>query len=134
MKRALAAVAALLVAFAAVTWWALESGGVAVLRTQRPDGSLRTTHVWYADADGVTWIEAANPQREFIADLRRYPEALLKREGSEGSYRAEVSRTPEDHARVRALLREKYGARDAWVGLLADTSHSLAVKLHRLGP
>ncbi|MFI5317874.1 MAG: hypothetical protein ACHQ6T_19405 [Myxococcota bacterium] len=134
MLRWLVAAAALLAALAAGTWWALESSGVALLRTQRPDGSLRTTHVWYADSEGVTWVEAANPQRDFVADLRRYPELLLKRDGAEGGYRAEVSRAPEDHARVRALLREKYGWRDVWVGLVADTSHSLAVKLHRLGP
>jgi len=34
-------------------------------------------------------------------------------------------------APIRALLREKYGLRDRWVGLFVDQSRSLVV---RLGP
>ena len=33
------------------------------------------------------------------------------------------------HERIRSLLREKYGLRDWWIGLLFDTSSSLAVEL-----
>jgi hypothetical protein len=37
---------------------------------------------------------------------------------------------PSGHARIRMLLRRKYGWADAWVGLLQDTSESIAVRLY----
>ena len=49
MKLILIVVATLLAAFGATTWWALESGGVAVIETRAPDGTVRSTHVWYAE-------------------------------------------------------------------------------------
>jgi hypothetical protein len=33
------------------------------------------------------------------------------------------------HPRIRAYMREKYGLRDWWVGVLFDTSRSMAVRL-----
>jgi hypothetical protein len=33
------------------------------------------------------------------------------------------------HRRIRGLLAAKYGWADAWVGLLQDTSRSVAVRL-----
>jgi hypothetical protein len=134
VKRIAAVLAVFLLAFVGITWWALESSGVAILRTQRADGSIRETHVWYADEGGVTWVEAANTSRGFLTDLHRYPVLLLAREGSEASYRAEMSDAPADREHVRTLLRAKYGLRDRWIALLADTSHSMAVKLHRVTP
>jgi hypothetical protein len=35
---------------------------------------------------------------------------------------------------VRAALRAKYGWRDAWVGLLVDSSRSVAVRLREPQP
>jgi len=52
MKRALLVVVLLLLAFVGVTGWALESGGVAVVETRRPDGSTRSTQVWYGTSKG----------------------------------------------------------------------------------
>jgi hypothetical protein len=34
------------------------------------------------------------------------------------------------HSRIRSWIREKYGGRDRWVGLIVDTSRSVAVELH----
>jgi len=45
VKIALGIVAALIVAFVAISWLALESGGVAIVETRAPDGSMRATHV-----------------------------------------------------------------------------------------
>ncbi len=33
------------------------------------------------------------------------------------------------HRLIRSLLREKYGWADVWVGLIQDTSQSIAVRL-----
>lgn len=132
MKRFIAITLGFAVAFGAVTWWALESSGVAVLHTRQADGSPRETRVWYVEHAGSIWVEAATAERGFLLDIRRTPESVLSRGPEAFAYRAEVVDAPSGHERIRTLLREKYGWRDWWIGLLQDTSRSVAVQLHSL--
>jgi hypothetical protein len=113
----------------AFTLWALESSEVAVLVTRRADATPRETHVWWAEHAGAIWLEAATPQREWLADALLRPDVELVRAGQRAAYRAERVADGAGHTRVRSLLREKYGFRDVWVGLLQDTSRSVAVRL-----
>jgi hypothetical protein len=83
--------------------------------------------------DGTIWVEAATAARGFLLDIRRTPEVILSRGSEASAYHAEVLDRPSGHARVRALLRGKYGCRDWWVGLLQDTSRTVAVQLRPLG-
>jgi hypothetical protein len=130
-------VAAALLGFAAgATFVALEAGEVAVLRTSAPDGTLRETRVWVADDDGELWFESANPEKAFYRELLAQPEVEVVREGREPMRcRAVPDPSPAAHDRVRALLADKYGFADRWIGLLVDTSGSVAVRLvpHRNG-
>jgi hypothetical protein len=126
------ALAALLAAaaFAAVSWLALEGAEVAVLRTRAPDGGFEATRVWIAEEDGAAWVEAATAERSWYQSLRMHPEVEVVRAGGEvRRYRAVPEPGPEGHAHVRLLLRAKYGWADRWVGLLQDTSQSVAVRL-----
>jgi hypothetical protein len=125
----IALVACTVAAMGVITWLALESGGVAVLRTQTADGSSRATRVWYAEEEGALWVEAATPEREFVQDLRRNPDVTAVIDGTPSRYHGEVIDAASGHDKIRALLRAKYGVRDWWIGLLQDTSRSLAVKL-----
>jgi hypothetical protein len=120
---------ALALAFGAVTWYALESSDVAILRTRGGDGALLETHVWPAEDAGVVWLEAATPERSWLRHVEANPEIELVHGGAARRYRALPDPGPEGHARIRRLLRAKYGWRDWWVGLLQDTSRSVAVKL-----
>jgi hypothetical protein len=122
-----AALAAL--AFGVVTLVALEGVEVVQLRTVTPDGSVRTTRTWVADDAGATWIEAANPERPFLLDLQARPDVSLVRGGGEQRLRAVPVPGDAPHRRIRELLRAKYGWADAWIGLLANTSRSVAVRL-----
>ncbi len=110
-------------------WFALESGEVGVLRTTRPNGTTRDTRVWFAQHGERIWLEAATPDRSWYLDIQRAPTVILELPAGSRSYRAQPQPGPLDHARVRTLLREKYGLRDWWVGLFQDTSHSVAVRL-----
>jgi hypothetical protein len=121
--------AILLLALAAVTLLALEGREVVVVRTVQPDGTSRDTRTWIADADGVVWIEAANPERPFLQDVRTRPEVTLRRHGALSRCRADVVPDPDGHARVRRLLTDRYGWADRWIGLFADTSRSVALRL-----
>ncbi len=129
LRRAFAIALAALLALAGFTVWALESSGVAVVETVRPDGSERATHVWYAQRDGVLWLEAGTPENGWFEDAKARPEVVLRIGGVAKPYRAEPIADPSGHATIRALLREKYGLRDAWITLLFDTSRSVAVRL-----
>ncbi len=124
-----AVVASLLFAFAAITVYALEAGGVAIVETRAPDGSTRETHVWYAEPDGELWLEAGSPDNPWFADARRSGRLTLRADGLSGDYAVAVFEDPEPRARVRAALRAKYGWRDRWVGLFVDQAKSLVVRL-----
>jgi len=129
VKVTLIAVTALGVAFGATTWWALESWGVAVIETKTPGGTVRSTHVWYADTNGELWLEAGTPQNAWFQDVQQNPGLILKANGRFARYIAQPVDDPSGHSRVRSLIREKYGFRDLWVGLIVDTSRSVAVRL-----
>jgi hypothetical protein len=134
VRRALLALAAGTAGFAALAGVALESGGVAVLETRAEDGAVRTTRVWVAESDGALLLEAATPERSWYRDVERDPQVSLARAGRAEAFRAVPEPGEAGHRRVRALLRERYGWRDAFVGLLQDTSRSVAVRLEPLGP
>jgi hypothetical protein len=128
----LVAVAAGLAAivFGAVTWAALESAEVVVLRTFDADGKAHESRVWIADdEEGRVWIEAAESQKPFYLRLIARPEVELLRAGETKVMRASAFPGEEGHRRIRDLLAAKYGWRDVWVGLLVDTSASVAVRL-----
>jgi hypothetical protein len=129
-RAALATVGVVALAFAAATLVALEGGEVVRLRTTAPDGTTRTTRTWLADAAGALWIEAANPERPFLADLAARPDVeLVRGDGRMLALRAVPVPGAAAHRRIRALLAARYGWADCWIGLLTDTSRSVAVRL-----
>ncbi len=129
MKVAFAVAIAIFSAVIGATWWALESGGVAVIHTRTPDGSVRATHVWFVRPNGELWIEAGTPDNPWFRDVRRDPVVSLELDGRRSTYVAEPVDHLHAHSRIRSLLRAKYGRRDRLVGLLVDTSRSVAVRL-----
>ena len=128
-KKILLTLVAVLVGFALVTLWALESSGVAVIETRGGDGTIRSAHVWFAEPGGELWLEAGTPQAPWFLDIQVNPEVTFSASRRSGVYRAHPLVGEPQHRKIRALLREKYGARDRWVGLLVDTSDSIAVRL-----
>ena len=130
MRRLLGIGLALTLAFAAITLAALEGREVVVVETADAHGQPRRTRTWIADDDGRAWIEAANPERPFLLDLRRQPAFVLERGGGRFACTAEVSDDPDGgHARIRSLLASRYGWADRWIALVADTRRSLAVRI-----
>jgi len=128
-KTLLVGPAALLVVFAATTWWALEASGVAIIQTVAPDGSLRETHVWFVEPDGELWLEAGSPENPWYLDVQQNPSLKLRADDLVRDAVARPSSGTEARERIRSQLRQKYGLRDWWVGLLVDSSQSVAVEL-----
>lgn len=121
---------AVLALFAVLTAVALESGDVVVVATYDLHGERRETRAWIAEADGALWIEAANPDRLFYRDILAGSAVEIERDGVVGRFTAEPAANPAGHRKIRRLLRAKYGWKDAWIGLLADTSRSIGIQLH----
>lgn len=114
---------------AAVSLLAAEGKEVVLLTTIADDGSERTTRIWIADTPQGTLIEAAHPDRPFLAHLRARPQVEVVRGGRVSQCTAKELPNPQGHEAVRHALREKYGWADRWIGYLDDLSHSIAVKL-----
>jgi hypothetical protein len=132
VKRLAVAAGALLavaLAFGALTLYALEGQEVVVVRTHAPDGSLRETRTWIADDGGAMWIEAAFAERPFYQQILADPAVEIVRGGVVRRGRAVPVPNPDGHRRIRALLAQKYGWADWWVGWLQDTSGSMAVRI-----
>jgi hypothetical protein len=130
VKVALIALAALVAAFGATTWWALESEGVAVIETRTAEGALRSTHVWYVEPNGELWLEAGAPENAWFQDVQRDPALRFTVDGRSTRHVARPVDDASGHARIRSWIRDKYGVRERWVGLIVDTSRSVAVELH----
>ena len=130
MRTALALLLAGVLAFGGITWAALEvGGGVAVVETRAPDGSTRSTHVWFVEDEGTLWLEAGTPDNGWYQDVLRDPVLAFHSEGRAGRYRAEPSEDRERQRWLRERLAAKYGWRDRWVSLYVDQQRSIPVKL-----
>ncbi len=129
MKIAIVSLVSVSAAFGLITWWALESSGVAVLETRATDGSPRSTHVWFAEPNGELWLEAGTPENSWYLDIQRDPLVSFSSLQRSGQYIAQRVQHPAAHGQIRSLLRDKYGMRDWWIDLLFDTSRSVAVQL-----
>ncbi len=106
------------VAFVAMTWWALEASGVAIVQTVRADGTVRATHVWYVRNDGETLLEAGAPENGWFVDVRRDPNIVIVEPAElAGRYTVELLPNPEGHERIRSSMHDKYGWRDRWIGI-----------------
>jgi len=129
IRLAAATIASILLGFASFTWWALESSGVAVLETRAEDGSQRSTHVWFTEPGGELWLEAGTPENPWYLDVGREPALSFSSPTRSGEFLARPHPGEAPRQRVRSQLRKKYGLRDWWVGVLFDTSRSVAVEL-----
>jgi hypothetical protein len=129
MKIVVGSLVLIVSGFVLFTWWALEWDGVAILETRTLDGGVRSTHVWYAEPNGELWVEAGTPENGWYVDVRNGAVVSFSAPGRSGEYVAETIPGDDAHQRIRSLLREKYGLRDWWIGVLFDTSHSVAVRM-----
>jgi hypothetical protein len=129
MRRVLVVLVVAVLAFGAVTLVALEGREVVVIETVDDAGAPRRTRTWIADDAGAAWIEAATPDRPFVADVQRGSSIVLERRGVRHSCTAAIAPNPDGHERIRRLLADRYGWADCWIALVADTHASLGIRL-----
>ena len=129
MRRLALVAVGVIIAFAVITFAALEGGEVVVVRTHDDQGAVRETRAWIAEHDGHAWIETANLERPFYLHLLADRDIEIVRGGAVIPVRAVPLPQAEGHPLIRRLLAEKYGWKDVWIGWIADTSQSTAIRL-----
>ena len=93
-----------------------------------------TLAIAFASVWGKHYLEAGARENGWFQDVQSSSILEFQSDDLSGSFRARLDEDPAAHPRLRAALREKYGLRDLWVGLLVDSSQSLAVQLHPTSP
>jgi len=124
---AVGGVVLLLVLFAGSMQLASESGEVVVLRTLGPDGATHETRLWIVDDGGVSWLRAGSPKAGWLPRLEANPEVEVVRGGKTMLVRA--TPVPSARDRINALMAEKYGLANRWIGLVVRRDEATPVRL-----
>lgn len=110
-----------------------ETGGeVAAVRTEQPDGSMRTTRLWVVDDGGYAWLRAGMGRAPWVEQAEAKGELIMTRGERRGRYEVVVFDDPATRDRIHALMREKYGARDRYMDVIRDGASSIAVRLDEI--
>ncbi len=115
--------------FAGITWYALESSGVALVKTLD-----RQTHVWFVQTESELLLEAGNPNNPWVKDLAQVTMIQVKLNGNWATYRFQLSAGPASHTKIRTAMRDKYGWRDQWIALLFNVEQSALIRLIPVAP
>ena len=103
---------------------------VGVISIEEAGRGPLTVPIWYDyQPGGELWLEAGTPENPWYLDVGREPALSFSSPTRSGEFLARPHPGEAPRQRVRSQLREKYGLRDWWVGVLFDTSRSVAVEL-----
>jgi len=122
----------LLVGLVCTTYIALEVGGVVSVRTISAFNGTRTTHVWYVEDGGSIFLEASHPASSWVKDLSLFETIHIEDDVIGGRYTFSIDHSESAHAKIRRMMRQKYGWRDMWVSSLFDVSLSQLVELEKV--
>ena len=133
MRRIVLLLVALPVLFGLAILAASEFGGeVVTLYTRDAAGGEARTSLWVVDYQGSQYLRAGDRSSGWFDRLRRAPEVRVERGGRAATYQAVP--TPELTPTIDALMAEKYGFADRFVGIIRDPAQSMAVKLVPASP
>jgi hypothetical protein len=127
LARLLGLVVALVVLVVGLEMVAAESGEVVVLRTPDDAGRIEETRLWVVDDAGHAWLRSGSPAAGWLARLGARPDVEVVREGNAARFRAVPQ--PDQRERVNALMHEKYGWADAYIGMLFGRDDAVPIRL-----
>ena len=109
---------------------ASETGEVVVLHTTDATGNDVTTRVWIVDHDGAPWLRAGHSTSAWYVRLAAQPAIRVKRGDVIADYVAMPM--PDKRATINALMRAKYGWRDALIGaMVGGRDRAIPIRLER---
>ena len=127
VSRIFAGVVSLLFVMGIVQMLASESDEVVVLTTIDDSGTEQRTRLWIVDVDGTPYLRAGDPRSQWYARLVSHPDIRLERQDKTLAYHAVPA--PEETPRINALMADKYGWADRYVGAIFPRSRAMAIRL-----
>jgi hypothetical protein len=112
---------------AAAVWIASETGEVVVLTTRDAGDAPHQTRLWVVDHDGHAWLRAGGDAQGWYRRLLARPEIELERRGATAGFTAVP--VPERRDLVNALMLDKYGWADQWIGLVFSRDGAVPIRL-----
>jgi len=111
----------------AIQGYAAESGEVVVVRTLDDAEKPQETRLWVVDDAGNAWIRAGHPGAAWLLRLQVEPDIEIMRGGQTLAVRGIP--TPEARERINALMAEKYGWADRFIGFFFSRDHAVPILL-----
>ncbi len=127
LVRIVVVLLAALVAIAAGSMLASESGEVVVLRTTDAAGVPHETRLWVVDEAGHPWLRAGNEGSGWFAQLRERPDVTVIRKGQ--TLRARAVPEVAARERINERMREEYGWADAYIGFFFGRDDAVPIRL-----
>ena len=122
-----------LVLVMSLSFAASELGGeVVTLTTTDAEGDSHETSLWIVEDEGSLWLRASNPGSGWLKRITAKPDVELSRGGESTRYRAEIVRGRSD--RINEKMAEAYGWADSVIGVMRDSSSTMAIRLVPLSP
>jgi hypothetical protein len=112
---------------AAAIWIASETGEVVVLTTRDADSQPHQTRLWVVDHDGHAWLRAGGDVQSWYQRLLVKPEVEVERAGATAAWIAVPA--PASRDLVNALMLDKYGWADQWIGLVFGRDGAVPIRL-----
>jgi len=127
LLRLIGGVVAIVVVLFVVQAVASESGEVVKITTVDGAGEQHRTHLWVVDHDGHAWLRSGSPTSGWYARLKETPTLDMERNGERAEYTITVDAS--QVATINALMHEKYGWADTYIGLFIDHARSVPIRL-----
>ena len=135
IRRLLAVVVLLVVAFFGAIFAASELGGEVVkLDTVDASGAHHVTHLWVVDDGGFAWLRAGVPTSGWLVRIEANPDVTVERGGVTYKMKAVPVHEPVVRDRIHALMREHYPLADRLISVMRDPNGSVPVRLEMVQP
>jgi hypothetical protein len=123
---------AALVAMAAGSMIASESGEVVVLQTSDAAGAPQETRLWLVEHGGHAWLRSGNDASSWFVRLQERPDVTVVRDDQALAVRAVPDVT--QRATINDLMNEKYGWADSYIGFLFGRDDAVPIRLEPREP
>ncbi len=130
IRRIGGAMVALIVILFALQIAASEAGEVVEITTIDAAGAPHETRVWIVDSNGRAWIRSGSETSGWYTRLKQTPTLDVERDGRRTTFSAVADPAAIDS--INALMREKYGWADAYIGAFFPRKHAIALRLEPL--
>lgn len=105
-----------------------ELGEVVVLRTSDGD-ETHETRLWIVEGRSRLWLRVGSPGSSWVKRVYLNPRVEVIRDGNAERYTASMVDDPELRSWLNHRMADKYGFADWLIGLTADRSQSIPIRL-----